>query len=224
MFHNLVNEQIKNIPMPPRIAKLPISDTGFPIPWFVPYDGDKPVPQAADPAKRMKALRIGLCWICGEPLGKFKAFVIGPMCAVNRVTSEPPCHRECAEYAVRACPFLAKPRMKRNPIEIPGKAPAPGIPIDRNPGVCLIWITLGYTTFRDGNGGVLIRLSAEPVETHFYREGREATRGDVLASMESGMPILRDMARQDGGHALDQLERQYHDAMRLLTGVKAYER
>ena len=120
-----LNKLIAKIPMPPRIAKLPISPQGYPVPYFVPWKDNQPMPQAADPVKRMKCIRAGLCWVCGEPLGTYKAFVLGPMCIVNRVTSEPPCHRECAEYTVKACPFLTKPAMRRNPTEIEKQA-APG--------------------------------------------------------------------------------------------------
>src|SRR5438477_249547 len=70
--------------------------------------------RCADKRKFHRALKEKRCWVCGDKLGVHLAFVIGPMCAVNKVTSEPPCHLECAEYSVRICPFLSRPRMRRN--------------------------------------------------------------------------------------------------------------
>ena len=59
---------------------------------------------------RQRAFKRGLCWVCGEPLGVHKVYAIGPMCVINRTTSEPASHRDCAEFAVKACPFLLEGR------------------------------------------------------------------------------------------------------------------
>ena len=175
--------------------------------WFVPFTyGGEPVTQAADPAKRLRAIRLGLCWCCGEQLGSFKCFPIGPMCCVNRITSEPACHRDCAEYAVKVCPFLTRPRMRRNPtIPADQKVSPGGIMIERNPGVVAIWITRQFRAFRDHNGDVLLSVG-EPVEVTFYCEGRRATRAEIMESMESGLPILREIAAKDGTEALALLD------------------
>jgi hypothetical protein len=212
-----LNASIRDIPMPSRISKLPISEAGFPLPWFTAYDRDgKPVPQLADPAKRMRAVRVNLCWICGEPLGRFKAFILGTMCAVNRTTAEPPSHRDCAEYAVLACPFLRNPRMRRNPTTPEEhKQPPAGAMIERNPKVSLIWVTHDYQLVGDRRGGELFRVGA-PVEVTFWREGRIAKRAEILESMESGIPILRDMAASEGRQALADLELQYRKALELV--------
>ena len=38
-------------------------------------------------------------------MGVHKAFVIGPMCAVNRVIApEPPSHRDCGTFSARVLP------------------------------------------------------------------------------------------------------------------------
>src|SRR5262249_6685969 len=139
-----LNVAILGIPIPKRMKKLPISKTGFPTPWFVarvPQTGEHDL-RVADQAKKYMAIKRGLCWLCGEPLGQFKVFVIGPMCSINRVSSEPPCHLDCAEYAARACPFLSKPRMRRNEQNMPeGHQEAPGVMLKRNPGVVALWVT-----------------------------------------------------------------------------------
>src|SRR5262245_17927108 len=109
-----LNASIRDIPLPARMARLPISPAGYPVPWFVATIKGEPDFRVIGPDKIARAVRADLCWLCGQTLGRFKAFVGGPMCAVNRTSAEPPSHRECAEYAVRACPFLTRPRMRRN--------------------------------------------------------------------------------------------------------------
>lgn len=208
-------------PMPPRIARLPRDHRGFPIPWFVADVGAGVRDfRVADGRKRHDAIKRKLCWVCGEQLGRFQAFVIGPMCVVNRVTAEPPCHLECAEFSAAACPFLSRPRMRRNDKDLPQEAAdGPGISIPRNPGVTCIYIAKTYHLFRDGKGGVLIRLQ-EPSEVKWYAEGKPgASREQVWASIESGYPLLLKMAEQDGPDAIAMLQNQRDRAMVLLPAA-----
>ena len=212
-----LNNDIAGISMPDHIKKLPISERGYPIPWFVPKDRDgKPITQAADPNKRLTAVRSDRCWVCGEPRGVYKAFVIGPMCMVNRITAEPPCHLDCAEYTVRACPFLAKPNMRRNPSDIPDKKPSAGLMLERNPGVSVIWLTKKMQRVPDQLGSWLIKVG-DPVSVRFFREGREATREEIVASIESGMPLLRRYAI--GRKESELLDKQYDQAMTYLPAA-----
>ena len=198
---------------PPRIAKLPrwrIMGEDYPVPFFVTWLDAKGEPCApkqgtpdfrvADSTKWAQCVRHSKCWICGEPLGAFKVFPIGPMCAVNKVTSEPPCHNECAMFSVQVCPFLTRPRMKRNEKGIPDLAEDPaGYNIKRNPGVTCVWITKSFRVFRAPNmeGGSSHHLISigEPTSVFWFAEGREATRAEVLASIDSGYPLLLDVAQ-----------------------------
>jgi hypothetical protein len=208
-------------PLPPRIARLPKDHRGFPIPWFVavvPETGERDF-RVADGQKRGRAVGQNLCWVCGEKLGQYKAFVIGPMCAVNLVTSEPPCHLECAEFSAMACPFLTRPKMRRNVNDLPNEADdSPGIPIDRNPGVACIWVCKSYTPFDAGGGGWLIRLGA-PATIIWFAEGKPATQEQVLASITSGYPILLAMAEQEGSSAVAALAAQRERALKLLPAA-----
>lgn len=99
--------------MPPQIRRLPI-ERGYPVPWFVPkVDGHYDFRLADYRRKLPLAIKKKLCWICGCAVGKEYVFPIGPMCAVNRTTSEPPSHMSCAEFAALACPFLLQKEQKR---------------------------------------------------------------------------------------------------------------
>lgn len=94
---NTVRQDLPGLPS--RMRKLPVSAYGEPIPFFCRWADGKPVMRAADPVKLAACHDRGLCVLCGEPLGQYKAFVLGPMSAVNRLSDAPPAHTECAKFA-----------------------------------------------------------------------------------------------------------------------------
>ena len=209
-----LNQRIRNLPIPDRMRHLPISEEGSPIPFFVPYYDGRPEFRGFDPDKLRVCVQHKRCWLCGQPLGRFMVFTIGPMCAVNRVSAEPPSHYTCASYATKACPFLAQPRMRRNEKDLPEHLEPAGIMLRRNPGVTLLWVTRHYKPFK-ADGGVLFHVG-EPYRVEFYAEGRAATHDEIMASIDSGMPTLRAMAERDGGDAIPELEKMYAKAMELV--------
>lgn len=223
--------------LPRRMRSLPVH-RGYPCPWFIdknPATGEYDF-RVIDARKVVPAVRDKRCWVCGERMGRNFAFVVGPMCAVNRVSSEPPSHIDCADFAARACPFLSNPQEKRrgdpmqeyaehNPME------APGIAIMRNPGVALVWVTDAYSILRPsdyveqgyqhtGPGKVTVNLRGalyrmgEPVEVRWYSKGRSATRDEVLQSIEAGFPTL--LAGAEGDKAVALLHQQKAATMQLL--------
>lgn len=143
-------------------------------------------------------------------MGANKCFVIGPMCGVNRNTSEPPCHLDCAQWSARNCPFLSNPNMTRNEKNLIGDNPG-GIMIKRNPGITLLWNTKTYRPYQVENG-VLIQIG-EPNSIEFYTEGRHATREEVHEAIESGCPFLEKYAREDGPDAVA----DFYDAKRKFV-------
>jgi hypothetical protein len=203
-------------PIPTRILELPVN-RGYPVPWFVSWtvpgpDGSQRsvAPGTGEPDFRVvfpgavpAAMKHRLCWICGGhmPYGASDTFVIGPMCAVNRTSAEPPSHLECADWSARACPFLSRPHMVRREAGLPENRVEPsGMMLSRNPGVALVW-TSKFGTWRikrDPNGGVLFDLG-EPLKVAWYAEGRPATRDEIMESIESGLPALLEVARQEEG-------------------------
>ena len=200
------------------MRSLPLDRHGRPIPWFVATldDGTRD-PRIADSDRWADAVRFRLCWVCGQKLGRHLAFVIGPMCAVNRVSSEPPSHRDCAIYSARACPFLATPTMRRRTSNLPEhRESAGGVALARNPGVALVWVTTGYHVERV-DGGHLVFFD-DPTETQWYCEGRPATRAEVLASIDSGLPLLQAACQEDDDPqaSLAALASQHEQALKLL--------
>lgn len=209
-------------PLPERMRGRPVDPRGFPVPWFVAKmdDGQWDF-RVIRPHGFAMAVQGNICWICGCPLGVHKTFVIGPMCAINRVTSEPPSHLVCAQWATRACPFMLNPEARRSsrPMAPDAEAPA-GIHTERNPGAMCLWTTRTFEPFRvphhlPGSGGMLIRLG-DPSAVEWWARGRAATRAEVLASISSGIPLLKAAAEAQGVDAVEALSGQIEDIEPLL--------
>jgi ferredoxin len=168
------------------------------VPWFVDkVDGEYDF-RIMDGEKLRRAVKLKLCWVCGDALGRHKAFVIGPMCGVNRTNGEPPSHVECAQFAARHCPFLSRPHMKRREDDLTREnaGNCAGIGLTRNPGACGVWVVKDYALFPDGKGRFLFNIGI-PERVEWYAEGRAATRAEVLASIQSGEPLLREQCEKE---------------------------
>lgn len=206
--------------LPDRMKSLRVDGRGFPVPWFVAWVNGEPDFRVVRERGILQAHHQRTCWLCGQPLGQYYAFVIGCMCAVNRINSEPPSHRECAEFAVKACPFLVNPRMRRNEKDLPPEARDPaGVMIKRNPGVSAMWVTKSYQPFEtEGGCGFLFALG-EPVEVTWWREGRPATLEECNTSIETGFPLLMDFAKREGSGAVLALREALVKCTRLLPAA-----
>lgn len=101
------------VPIPRTMEHLPRDKRGYPIPagiWF--DENNEPHFTINDEEKRQKVLVEERCGICHKKLFRGKWFVGGPLScySVNGRYIDPPMHRECAEYALKVCPYLAAPR------------------------------------------------------------------------------------------------------------------
>ena len=211
------------VPIPPKMVRLPRDSAGRPVPYFAAHvDGHHDF-RVIDPRRLVDALRLGACWVCGQTLGANKVFVVGPMCVVNRVSSEPPSHRDCALYSAQACPFLTTPGKVRREANLPDDLqPAPGGMLEHNPGVTALYFTRRFevelvtpNAERGIAAGVLVRMG-EPSKVLWMCQGGIATRKEVEAAMDRGLPALRELAEQDGYRAVDTLETMVSTAKRWL--------
>lgn len=204
--------------LPVSMRLLPKDKRGFPVPWFVEWVDGEPEFRAMDGRKWISAVREGLCWVCSGKLGKTKAFVAGPMCGINRTSSEPPSHLDCAIWSAKNCPFLSNPNMVRREDETINNSNlrknAAGLAIARNPGVAMVWVTRQYEVFNAGNGKPLIQMGA-PDKVLWFAYGRQATREEVDESIDSGLPNLEAMARQEPG-GIEALNRYIQRFQRCL--------
>lgn len=227
--------RIAAVPIPRHMAGRPIDGRGFPVPYFVawldeqgnemPEGQGRPDHRVVDVAKMARCVKLGLCWLCGHTLGRWRALVVGPMCLVNRTTPEPDSHVDCAEYAARACPFLANERARRRAGPNDWKhasAPESPVPIvveasdhrqalpegtvrhpaghSRNPGVACVFVHHERWLKRMSQGPGLPPLfrmpPGEPHRLTFWANGVPATRAQVMRSLDSGLVILREQAER----------------------------
>jgi hypothetical protein len=203
---------------PPKfLSHLPYDhERGYVVPWFVHWQNGVPEFRVIVEEKRGMAWDLGLCWVCGKelpvlsprPMRCRQTFVIGPMCSVNRVSSEPGSHPDCAAYAVQACPFLTKPHMVRRDNDLPeGSHESDGIMILRNPGVICLWESESASiSVIPGDGGWLIDIGEPLIPPSWYYEGRFATRAEVDESVRTGLPALQAEATAAGPRHVAVLE------------------
>jgi hypothetical protein len=193
--------------LPERMKHLRVDSRGYVVPWFVAWidgpDGvEIPEFRAMDDVKFVTAVKEKRCWVCGGRLGARLVFVVGPMCGINRVSSEPPSHLECAQWSARNCPFMSKPQMVRreggsgvDPSVIEeAKQNVAGVMIERNPGVTLLWVCRDYKLWRDPRNGHYLIDMGNPEGVEWWASGRPATRVEVEASVDSGLPLLMGTA------------------------------
>lgn len=211
-------------PIPPAVARLPRDKHGHPIPWFVHTD------EAGTPDFRVirrdglsDAVRFELCWVCGQRRGRHAAFVVGPMCTVNKTSAEPPAHLPCAVFSAQACPFLTTPGMRRRDRGLPEDRLDPaGVAIMRNPGVAVVWSSRTWYPFRaptpSGGTGTLFDMG-EATAVSWWAQGRPATREEAEAAIASGLPILEDVAAADGDTGRATLAGMAAAARALLPGA-----
>jgi hypothetical protein len=209
---------------PERIKRLPVDpDRGYPVPYFVAWVEGKPEFRVADARKYARAVREKLCWVCGERTGRYCWFTIGPMCIINRISAEPPAHRDCAEFSVRACPFLARPRMERRTGDLADGSPigagttGGGFALLHNPGATVLYLPMTFDRRPDGHGGHLFHLG-EPLEVEWWTEGRRATAAEARAAFDVGAERLKTLAEGNGAAGVREFGRLHARARQLLPG------
>jgi hypothetical protein len=201
-------------PVPNKLRQLPIQ-RGYPVPWFVAEVNGVYDFRIADSDKLALAIEENRCWLCGSKLGSHVVFTIGLMCSINRISAEPPSHLECAEFGVKACPFLNQTQAKRRENDLPDMlAEPPGVFLQRQPEVILTWVTKKYSFFED-NGGILFNLG-NPYSVKWWHEGRKATKEEIMAAFELGYPSLHEMAVSEGQIAVWEIESGYKKALELI--------
>lgn len=205
------------VPVPSRMRNLPVDKHGRLVPWFVHWVDGKPDFRVIRPGGFNEAVLNQKCWLCGKIMGRYTSFVIGPMCAVNRLSSEPGSHLDCAVYAAKVCPFLTNPNMNRRENGLDEYVKPPGEMCLRNPGATAVWTSRNWYLMAKSPNKYLVNLG-DPTGVQWFAEGRDATRAEVLAAIDSGMPILEEACRREDNPELflASLMEQYHEVLPLL--------
>jgi hypothetical protein len=105
-----------SVELPKRLRTLERDSRGYPIPFIVMRDrSGLPHFTINDQRKLDTCVRRGLCGLCGKRFGARMWFIGGPRCFTEPTGAfiDPPSHRECGEYALKVCPYLAAPNYRR---------------------------------------------------------------------------------------------------------------
>lgn len=108
-------ETLKGLPEPPFTPKRLYK--GLPVPYTIPWleGADKPDFTEVDHDRLRKAVRFGLCGICGNVMeGKRRVWIAGYHAVLPEGFwfVDPPMHEGCARYAARVCPYLLHERVR----------------------------------------------------------------------------------------------------------------
>lgn len=112
-------------PLPRRMRTLERDRRGYPIPFVVVRDKTgEPQFTINDHEKVLACVNKKLCALCGKRCDDGFWFVGGSRCFTHSHGAflDPPSHQDCAEFALRFCPFLAAPSYGRR-IELRKLAP-----------------------------------------------------------------------------------------------------
>lgn len=100
------------LPLPKRLRTRPCDKRGYPVPFIVLIDrSGQPQFTINDHRLASACITKKLCSLCGKRFEGGMWFVGGSRCFMHEHGAfiDPPMHYECAEYALRVCPFLAAP-------------------------------------------------------------------------------------------------------------------
>jgi len=97
---------MQTIAIPTYLSHLPIYQ-GWPVPFTQAWFDGKPDFRTVDPQKTVRCVTEKLCATCGRRLGDKSYFIGGPLSKANRVFTDPPMHKRCAEFAAQTCPFVS---------------------------------------------------------------------------------------------------------------------
>lgn len=209
------------VSMPESMKSLPVA-RGFVVPWFVEWLDGVPEFRAMNMLKLQRAIRERLCWICGSVMrGINNPFVVGPMCVVNRISAEPPCHVDCARYSAQVCPFLSRSHMFRRDasdlLEKCGEEMHMS-PYNnpRNPGGAALYFTRGWQLIHVREGSGVLFEMGPAVAVEWYTQGHRASRAEAEAILDAGIEVLRDEAQHDGREEIVWMEDKIKKARALL--------
>lgn len=148
------------------MAHLKLDDRGYPIPFFAGYIDGKPNFRFQDVNKRAICIKEHKCPICGKKLPKDYSYVLtGPLGLKNRIVSDAPMHRVCAEFSLNVCPHIHFEKAQR----IEEGPPERHILMDKPASLYLIKIDK-YKIKRDP-GNVYFNFRVVSYEEYVYVDG-----------------------------------------------------
>ncbi|QKW22316.1 hypothetical protein HUT16_27445 [Kitasatospora sp. NA04385] len=100
--------------LPPGLGTRPVDlRRGLPIPAVNVHPGGEVDFVTINGPAALQLAGTGRCSLCGQRMTGTATFLGGPKCAEFGFYSDPPMHEECAEWALKLCPHIARPHARR---------------------------------------------------------------------------------------------------------------
>lgn len=162
------------IDIPRRLRQRP---RDYPIPYVVLIREDgNPDFRASNPSRWLICVERRHCQLCGQSLPSGGWFIGAPECEQTRRFLDPRMHRECGEYSLKVCPFLAIPKAHYSDIARRPTLPGHTRVFDgEKPERFMFAHTRGWDR-RDMNAGdgLVPAIIARPwTEVHWWKDGAE---------------------------------------------------
>ncbi len=177
-----------SVPLPDRIRALPVDPRGYPVPFFVKCVNGSYDFRVMDVEAGLRALRVGLCWICGQKLGRFVAFVGGPKSELTCGFADLPSHLDCATFAAQTCPFMVLPAARMRTADLPEEASLLPAQTAENPGITAVVATRKW--HYNAEAGHCVVDHKEKVL--WFTRGRPASDEEIYVAKKTAM---EDVAR-----------------------------
>jgi hypothetical protein len=160
--------------VPVRLAGRPRDRRGYVIPFVTHIDAAGEAQfKIMDDAKSKRCLEHRLCALCGSPLGRHIFFIGGDLCVVNGIFYDPPMHRDCAEYAMRACPHIRHAKGKLGRVPEPVEVGTPVLVVGAARAATRFALMHGERyTFQRAGAMMVIRAVLPWLEVVWYEDGK----------------------------------------------------
>jgi hypothetical protein len=189
MTNNEILCPSNNPEIPRRMVTRPRDVRGFPIPYvqFIATNGE-PDFRILDHGAVLRCLTGRRCALCGLPMGRHVYFIGGPLCEANGFFYDPPMHKDCAEFALRACPHIAriKGRYRAEEPDLGDKLGAiivKGAMPDRKAEWFSLMHCTSFTFGRDNTGMIMVRAVLPWLDVQRWQDGKPlepVTASDTL--------------------------------------------
>lgn len=190
----VLSSSFRGVTIPGKMMTLRRLPSGMPVPKFATWKDGVPDLAVMNPEYFRRALTGRLCWICGNKLGRFAAFVGGPKSAASGHYTEAPCHKECAEFAAQVCPYIVTGKNMRRAVsaEVCEMLETGGDP--NNPEVFGITISDDWSFDRS----TMLFSLRNVVEILWWKHGRPASKDEACRAAVLGHAAVVAIAEQQG--------------------------
>ena len=200
---------------PKRVQKLP-EHQGLKIPYSVAIDeGGKPNYNLTDAEKYITCIRENKCFICGQTLGKHKAFMLPPLAVLRLQHNIPPSHRDCAIWSAETLPST----LNNKPMLLSAndqKQP------EQKTGLIMIAVTTKaiYTATNNSPEWSFTNKESEILinEAHWYLDGKQVNYDEVQSHLNKALGVITAEINQSDSEVKKEAIETLHSRYRLLEG------